>query len=119
MTIMAKRARTSDMRHKVEVYRQVNVRNKKTGITEQRWLKDFTLWCRKKTIFREQLETVISGAEMLRDRIEFECRYTENLTTRNRVLHNGKFYRVSIVGDTLGTTDRIRFLAESLEDGGA
>lgn len=119
MTAMAKNARPSDMRHKVEVYRQVNVRNKRTHVIEQRWLKDYTLWCRKKTIFREQLETIVSGAEMLRDRIEFECRYTDKLTTRHRVLYKGQFYRVSIVGDTSGTMDRTRFLAESLEDGGA
>lgn len=97
----------------------MNVRNKKTGITEQRWLKDFDLWCREKTIFREQLETVISGAEMLRDRLEFECRYTDRLTTRHRILYRGEFYRVSIVGDTGGTSDRVRFLAEALTDGGA
>ena len=34
-------------------------------------------------------------------------------------MYDGKLYRISIVGDTEGTSDRIRFLMETLDDGGA
>lgn len=117
-----KSARASDMRHKVKVYKQVNVRNRELGTIEQRWVKDFEIWCREVTIYREQLETIVSGAETLRDRKEFECRMTkqnQRLNTRHRIVHEGKMYRVSITGDTEGLHNRMRFLAEALEDGGA
>ena len=116
---MARRAKASDMRHKVGVYKQVNVRNRERGTIEQKWVKDFDLWVRESTIFREQLEAVFSGAETLRDRKEFEARYTDRLTSAHRVLYKGELYRVSIEGDTDGTMDRIRFLGEVVEDGGA
>lgn len=117
-----KNAKTSDMRHKVKLYKQVNVRNRELGTVETRWIKDFEVWCREVTIYREQLETIVSGAETLRDRKEFECRLTKTskkISSRHRLTYQGKMYRVSIVGDTNGTHDRIRFLAEALEDGGA
>ena len=116
---LSRRARSSDMRHKVGVYSQVNVRNRSTGNIEQRWLHSHNIWCREITIFREQLETDGSGGTALRNRKEMETRYPADLTTRHRVEIDGGLYRVSIVGDTSGTHDRIRFLAERLEDGGA
>lgn len=116
---MARRAKASDMRHKAGVYKQVNVRNPDRGTIEQRWVKDFEIWVRESTIFREQLENVISGAETLRDRIEFETRYTNRIKSSHRLLHKGKLYRISIEGDTDGTMDRTRFLGERIEDGGA
>lgn len=114
-----RKARASDMRHKVKVYEQVNVVDPRNGTTKTMWRYVFSLWCREVTIFREQLETVVSGAETLRDRKEFECRYTATLTTRHRIVYRGDLYRVSIVGDTEGRSDRIRFLAEAVKDGGA
>lgn len=114
-----RKARASDMRHKVKVYEQVNVRNKTTGALEPRWLYVFSLWCREVTIFREQLEAIHSGAITLRDRLEMETRYTTKLNTTHRVVHLGKLYSVSIAGDTEGTSDRVRFYIERLEDGGA
>lgn len=114
---MARRARASDMRDKIKVYKQVNI--VENGTVVQRWIHDFDLWCRERTIFREQLETIVSGAETLRNRLEFETRYPTELNTRHRIVHKGEMFRVSIVGDTEGTHDRVRFLAESLEDGGA
>lgn len=116
---MSRRARASDMRHKVGVYEQINVRNQKNGNIEQRWLYSHHLWCRDVTIFREQLEMDASGGTTLRNRKELETRYPADLSTRNRVEINGELYRVSIVGDTAGTHERVRFLAERLEDGGA
>ena len=116
---MTKRARASDMRHKVGVYKQVNVRHSKTGRIEPKWLFSHSIWCREATIFREQLETDVSGGTALRNRKEFETRYPAKISTRNRIVYKGEMYRVSIVGDTSGTHDRIRFLGERLEDGGA
>lgn len=116
---MSRTARASDMRHKVKVYKQVNIRDNKTGKIRQAWMYDFSIWCKPSTIFREQLEASVSGAETLRNRIEFETRYPTKLTTRNRIVFNDEMFRVSIVGDTDGLHDTVRFLAEALEDGGA
>lgn len=113
---MARRARSSDMRDKVKVYEQVNV--VENGVVKQKWIYTFSLWCQDRTVFREQLETAVSGAETLRNRLEMETRYPTKLTTRHRIVFNGEMFRVSIVGDTTGSHDRVRFLAESLEDGG-
>ena len=107
------------MRHKVKVYEQVNVLDKQTGTMKQKWKYVFYLWVRDVTIFREQLETIVSGAQTLRDRREFECRYTTKLTTQHRIVYRGKLYQVSIVGDTTGVSERIRFLGEAITDGGA
>ena len=114
-----KKAKASDMRHKVKVLEQVNEFDPKTGQAIFTWKEVFSLWCREITIFREQLETIVSGGQILSDRLEFECRYTTKLTSAHRVEYRGKMYQVSIVGDTSGLSDRIRFLAEALEDGGA
>ena len=114
---MARKARSSDMRDKVNVYKQVNV--VVDGKVEQMWLYDFSIWCRERTIFREQLETIVSGAETLRNRLEMETRYPTKLNTTHRIVYKNEMFRVSIVGDTDGTHDRVRFLAEALEDGGA
>ena len=115
--LLARGIKASDMRDKVKVYEQVNV--SVDGRTVQEWKYKFSIWCRERTIFREQLETVVSGAETLRNRLEMETRYPTKLNTRHRVVFNNEMYRVSIVGDTDGTHDTVRFLAKSLEDGGA
>lgn len=115
---MSRRARASDMRHRIGVYAQVNYVNPETGQAEQMWKHEHDIWARESTIFREQLEGVMSGAINLRNRKEFETRYPTKLTTRNRIVYNDEMYRVSIVGDTSGEHDRVRFLAERLEDGG-
>lgn len=116
---MPRTAKASDMRHKVKVYEQVNIRDEQTGKLKQVWKYSHSIWCKPSTIFREQLETVVSGAETLRNRLEFETRYPVNLNSNHRIVYNNEMFRVSIVGDTSGTHDIVRFLAESLEDGGA
>lgn len=116
---MSRTARASDMRHKVKAYKQVNVRDSETGKIKQMWKYDFYLWCKPSTVFREQLQASVSGAKTLRNRIEFETRYPTRLTTRNRIVYNNEMFEVSIVGDTEGTHNTVRFLAEALEDGGA
>lgn len=117
--MLMRKARASDMRHKVKVYEQVNVRNRETGVIETKWRYIFSLWCREVTVFREQLEAIYSGANNMRDRLEMETRYTTKLNTTHRAVHLGKLYNVSIVGDTEGTSDHIRFLIERTDDGGA
>lgn len=114
-----RKAKASDMRHKVKIYEQVNVLDRDSGVIKQKWKYEFSVWCREVTIFREQLESVVSGAESLRDRLEMECRYTKKINSKQRAMYDGKLYRISIAGDTEGTSDRIRFLMEALDDGGA
>lgn len=115
-------ARKSEMKNKVKVYQQVNVMNKKTGEVSQQWLYQFTLWCRVKPIFREQLEAITNGVQTYRKRLEMETTYTRTsaqLNSTHRIVYKGEQYTVSIVGDTTGASKRLRFLAERLEDGGA
>ena len=114
-----RKAKASDMRHKVRIYEQVNVIDRDSGKINQKWIYAFTVMCREVTIFREQLESVVSGAESLRDRLEMECRYTKKINSAQRALYDKKLYRISIVGDTEGKSDRVRFLMEALTDGGA
>lgn len=107
------------MRERIQVLRQENQFNDELGTWEHTYVPFLTIRCRVRTIYREQLETVVSGANTLRDRKEFECRYTTKITSEHRILYQGKEYQVSIVGDTVGNNRRTRFLAERLDDGGA
>ncbi len=116
---MPRRSRASDMRNKVDFYKQINVRNNNTGEIEQVWKFDFSLFCREKTIFREQLERVRSGSNLYRKRLEMECRYTNRITSAHRCVYRGDMYEISIVGDTSGTSDTTRFLIETMTEGGA
>lgn len=116
---MPRMARASDMKHKVKFYKQLNVKDHNTGDIKQVWYYDFSLWCREKIIFREQLERVRSGSNMYRKRLEMECRYTTKITSAHRCVHKGKMYEISIEGDSDGTSDTTRFLIEEMTDGGA
>ena len=62
---MAKRTRTSDMRNKVEFYRQSEIFDYNSGSYILSWGLEFTSWCRETTIYREQLEASIGGANVL------------------------------------------------------
>ena len=110
--------KSSDMRHKVKVMEQVNIRLT-DGSIRTVYKDAFTLWCSMQTTFREQLEYAAAGGDVLKNRIVFETRYTDKLTSAHRVLYKGALYKISIVGDTDGTSDRIRFIGEALENGGA
>ena len=112
-----KKVRANDFRHRIQFYEQKNVPSR-NGF-KQEWVPAFKLWCREKTVFREQLEGVVSGGNTSRDRKEMETRYTTKLTTMNRFEYRGSMYEVSIVGDTTGDVESIRFLGEALKDGGA
>lgn len=120
-----KYAKASEMRQPVKLLVQNTTIDPVTGRPKVGWgpmVKDgreVILRCRVKTIYREQLEMVVSGAQTLRDRLEFECRYTEMVTSAHRVEYKGKQYQVSIEGDTDGRRKRTRFLGERLTDGGA
>lgn len=112
-----KKVKANDFRHYIQFYEQKNVMTK-TGYSQE-WIPCFKLWCREKTIFREQLESIVSGGNTLLDRKEMETRYTKKLTTEHRFLYNDKMYEISIVGDTVGDCKTIRFLGEAVRNGGA
>ena len=115
---MAKRTRTSDMRNKVEFYKQSEIFDYNSGSYILSWGLEFTSWCRETTIYREQLEASIGGANVLRDRKEFITRYNESIDTTLRCKYKGKMYEISIVGDTRGDRRETRFLAEVVLNGG-
>ena len=115
---MAKRTRTSDLRNKVEFYKQSEIFDYNSGSYILSWGLEFTSWCRETTIYREQLEASIGGANVLRDRKEFITRYNEKIDTTLRCKYKGKMYEISIVGDTRGDRRETRFLAEATIDGG-
>ena len=108
-----KKVRANDFRHHIQFYEQKDIPNGRGYDTE--WIPVFKLWCRKKVIFREQLESVISGGNTLRDRKELETK----LTTSHRFKYKYKLYEISIVGDSEGYCKTIRFLGEAVVDGGA
>jgi len=112
-----KRVKANDFRHHIQFYEQVNVPNGR-GYSIQ-WEPTFKLWCRERTVFREQLEAVISGGNTYRDRKEMETRFTKKITSGQRFMYEGFLYEVSIVGDTVGDKKYTRFLGETLKDGGA
>lgn len=112
-----KRVRANDFRHHIQFYIQEDIPTP-YGYSQE-WVPVFKLWCREKTIFREQLEGVLSGGNTLRDRKEMETRYTPKLTTEYRFTYQGNMYEISIVGDTVGDCKTIRFLGEAVIDGGA
>ena len=115
---MAKRPRTSDMRYKTEFFSQREPYGCRSGSYILSWGLEFTSWCRETTIYREQLEASIGGANVLRDRKEFITRYNEKIDTTLRCKYKGKMYEVSIVGDTRGDRRETRFLAEVVLNGG-
>lgn len=115
---MPRKSRPSDMRHKVEFYKQVNLKDFDSGETEVAWKYDFSLFCKISITFREQLETVYSGSNTLRNRLEAECRFTNKITSAHRALYKGQLYSISIAGDTDGKSDVTRFIMETLEEGG-
>lgn len=120
-----KYAKASEMRQVVKLMKQGSRIDPNTGKITTGWVPEMKngqpilLRCRVKTIYREQLEMVVSGAQTLRDRLEFECRYTNMVTSAHRVEYNGELYQVSIEGDTDGRRKRTRFLGERITDGGA
>lgn len=111
-----KRVKPNEFRNRLEVYEQVNIQTPYGYETE--WKLAFKCWCRVRTIYRVQLEGIVSGGNTLRDRKEFETRYTNKITTLNRVKYKGDMYEISISGDTEGNRKTIRFLGEALKDGG-
>ena len=112
-----RKVRANDFRHHIQFYEQKDIPNGRGYDTE--WIPVFKLWCREKVIFREQLESVISGGNTLRDRKELETRYTTKLNTEHRFKYKDKMYEISIVGDSVGDCKTIRFLGEAIVDGGA
>lgn len=112
-----RKVRANDFRHHIQFYEQKDIPNGRGYDTQ--WIPVFKLWCREKVIFREQLESVISGGNTLRDRKEMETRYTTKLSTEHRFKYKDNLYEISIVGDSVGDCKAIRFLGEAIVDGGA
>ena len=112
-----KNSKTSDMRHKVDIYEQIDV--EEDDEIKPKWRYCFSIWCSVTSIFREFLEYKQLAGDTLRNRLVFETHYRDDVTTRNRLVYEGKMYSISIAGDTSGKHDRIRIIAEDIEDAGA
>ena len=64
---MAKRTRTSDMRNKVEFYKQSEIFDYNSGSYILSWGLEFTSWCRETTIYREVALLVSAWIEIYRN----------------------------------------------------
>lgn len=69
-------------------------------------------------MFREQLQVVLEGHTLNRDRIKVTTRYREDLEANMAVGWKGRYYQMSIVGDNAGDGKEVEFLAEEVVDGG-
>lgn len=115
---MAKRVKPSDYAHHVQFLKQQVVYNEETGMNESQFVPCFKRWANVKVIFREQLESVISGGNTLRDRLELTLRYTDKIDSTMRFAYKGKEYNISIIGDKSGLREEIGLLGEAVIDGG-
>ena len=115
-----KKTRSSEFRNQVTFYRQSTQYNEVTGVNESVYTLAFKRWAKVKVIFREQLESVVSGGNTLRDRLEFTVRYCTDIDSTMRCEYKGLMYNISIVGEKPNTPVReeISFLGETVRDGG-
>ena len=85
---------------------------------EPEYIKYTTIWAKVETRFREQLQVVLGGQTLNRDRIKVTTRYREDLDSSMAIGWKNKFYQMSIVGDNKGDGKEVEFLAEEVVDGG-
>lgn len=115
---MAKRVKVSDYAHRIQFLKQVVSYNERTGMNESHFVPCFKRWARVHVIFREQLESVISGGNTLRNRLELTLRYTDKINSTMRFIYKGEEYNISIIGDKSGLREEIGILGEAVLDGG-
>ena len=115
---MAKKTRASGYTEYIQFYEQVVAFDPEEVRTISEWKPIFKRWAKVHIIFREQLESLISGAQTLRDRVELTLRYTDKISSTMRFEYRGNFYNISIVGDKTGKQEEIGILGEAVVDGG-
>lgn len=115
---MVKKTRVSEYSNRIQFYRQTVVFDEESCMNVSKYIPIFKKWARVKVIFREQLESLISGSNTLRDRIELTLRYTEEINSTMKFEYKGNMYNISIIGDKRGLKDEINLLGEVVLDGG-
>ncbi|MBF0780510.1 MULTISPECIES: phage head closure protein [unclassified Granulicatella] len=115
---MAKRVKPSNYTHRIQFFKQVVTYNDETGMNESQFVPCFKRWANVKIIFREQLESVISGGNTLRNRLELTLRYTDMIDSTMRFSYGDNQYNISIIGDKSGLREEIGLLGEAVIDGG-
>lgn len=115
---MAKKVRVSEFTDYIQFYKQQTVFDEEEIRTHSEWAPCFKKWARVKVIFREQLESIISGGTTLRNRLELTLRTTDRIDSTMRFEYQGAFYNISIIGDKTGRKQETSLLGETVMDGG-
>lgn len=115
---MAKKSRVRDYGHHIQFYEKTSVFDEELSMYRHEYCPIFKRWARVKIIFREQLESVISGGNTLRDRIELTLRHCDDIDGTMKFEYRGQMYNISIIGDKTGLRKEISLLGESVMDGG-
>ena len=107
-------------KNKLTIYKQGTPgRDPVTGLpTEPEYVPHTTIWAKVENMFREQLQVVLEGQTLNRDRIKVTTRFREDLDSTMVVGWKGRHYQMSIVGDNKGDGKEVEFLAEEVVDGG-
>lgn len=115
---MAKKVRVSGFTDHIQFYKQQVVFDEEEVRTYSDWVPCFKRWARVKVIFREQLESIISGGTTLRNRLELTLRHTDSIDSTMRFKYKDAFYNISIIGDKTGKQEETSLLGEAVLDGG-
>ncbi|MBS4762114.1 phage head closure protein [Carnobacteriaceae bacterium zg-ZUI252] len=115
---MAKKVRVSEYTDLIEFYEQKVIFDEESCMNVNEYVPAFKKWARVKVIFREQLESLLSGGNTLRDRIELTIRYTRDVNTTMKFKYRDNLYAISIIGDKNGLKQEISLLGEAVLDGG-
>ena len=59
---------------------------------------DFYLWCSRKDLLRENLESLMSGADFTKRRVYLQSRYTDKVTEDMMFVIDGTKYNVIVQG---------------------
>lgn len=118
---MARKNKASDYNHLVQFYKPGEfVLNEETSQIELGAPVPYKkIWCRKETIFREQLQSYVNGLPLIRNRVQLTLRYRTDIDQTMFFEHDGKTFNVGPQGDNEGDGVEIRILGELVEDGGS
>lgn len=115
---MAKRVRVSEYTEFIQFYEQQVRFDEESYMNISEFMPIFKKWARVKVIFREQLESLLSGGNTLRDRVELTLRYTDKIKSTMKFEYKGNMYTISIIGDKSGLKEEMSLLGEAVLDGG-
>jgi|GEM_PF-1620409 len=114
---MAKKV--SNYRHKIKFYKPTGeFELNEGGILVPKFELYKSLHGRKEDIIRENLESLISGANHVKKRTRLKIRYREDITEDMHFFIDNFWYAVKVVGDREGLRNEMQVIGEAIVDGG-